>query len=331
MATSRESWLASIPEEADNSIKVSRAEFWKLVQHEDEDYTDPDFAGEIDWPSTKVEQPVPARLGPGLDCHYSIESTPIRFQQSKLNLGHNSSGHSNERIFAETSPKDHLKQRRSRAIRLEDEEEDDPTDEDVLQFHRHFEDNETNQYDPEGKSASPQPGQCETDRSESPFGSCYNRPLTGNEFYDRRPPPGFNLLHSVQQSIAAYNKSFGISQSTARTASPLKRGPTLSSFASLPSVDSSPSKSAPTHRPAANHQGQTTTSKSASRTTGTDERTQRNSEHARAGIAYSKGRVASQIRTGDAKDVSTRKTLNTNGIESHRQFKPTVKKPRRRR
>ena len=155
MATSRESRLASIAEEADNTIKVSRAEFWKLMQHEDEDYMDPDFAGMIDWPSTKVEHPVPARLGPNLDCHYQIEGTPIRFQQSKLNLGHNSSGHSDERIFAETSPKDHLKERRSRAIRLEDENEDDPTDEDVPQFHRHFEGDETDQHDPEGKVRHP--------------------------------------------------------------------------------------------------------------------------------------------------------------------------------
>lgn len=339
MATFRQSRLASIPEEVDNTIKVSRAELWQLMQHEEEGYVDPEFAGMTDWPSTKGEQPVPARLRPGLDCRYPIEGTLIRFQPSKLNLGHNSGWHSHEQIFAETSSKDHLKQCRTSGIRLEEEDEDDPTDEDVPQLHQRFEGNETDQYDPERKSASPQPvslnfeqssGHYQIDRSKSPFSRCYDIPLTGNEFYDRRPPPGFNLLHSVQQSVATYNKSFGMSQSTTRTASPLKPGPRSSSSASRPSVDVSPSKSAPTHGPATNHQGQTPTLKSASRTSRTDERTRRNSEHARAGIAYLKGKVADQIRTSDAKDVSTRKTPITNGIGSHRQFRPTAKKPRRR-
>jgi hypothetical protein len=317
MARFKNQCLASIPEESGSETKLTRAEFRQLMLRVDDEYIDPDFAATI----VELEE---SRNGtPDLFNHSSFGGASVRPHRTNLDHAQGAFEATGERVVTRDSVREYFEHTEVGAQLVEDEE--DPSDEDIPQFHHHFEPLLPNYHDLAAKnldsalSISP-----ESEQSDFQERLDRNRPLTGNEFLYRRPPPGFNLLHSVQASVDAYNKILAESQSQSRPANSVKRTPSVSSSppTTSPSVTPRARETAPRSPPAVGYGGRNATAGSVLRTPPVE----RDAERAVSGRETG----ASRNDSSKAEDRSTRRTPGINGVQSHRQFKPTARKARRR-
>jgi hypothetical protein len=353
MATSRDTRCASRANNTNTASQLTREEFHKLMQHDSEDYTHPEFAGMSVWSSSNVWPPrrvkpcVATKPVPSPVVHSHIKINSLRPQQSEEKTPLNSPGPTSKQASSHVSSDRRLKQPRATAVLVQGD--GCPSEEYPTPFYKFLDGYKIDQSVPARRSASPEPispkhGQSDIrtgpKHAESLFLSCNSRPLTGNGFYDRRPPPGFSLLNSVQQSVAAYNETLGMPNPGTVVASTGTAGSRSSATpsATLKTPNSTPLKSASRHRPAANYHGYNVPPASASQSGAVGRGKGRKPEHSPADLENRNGGVASQSGSGpalqphenQANSASIRKPPKTNGRGSHRQFTPTKRRMARR-
>ena len=349
MATSRDTRYASRSNETNTASQLTREEFHELMQHDSEDYTHPEFAGMSDWPSSNVWPPrrvkpcMATKPVPSAVVHSHIKINSLKPQQSEGNTPLTSPGLTSEQASSHVSSDSHLKQPRATAVLVQ--ADGCPSEEHPTPFYKFLDGYEIGHNAPSRRSVSPvpvSPKHVQSNSQQGPepaellFVSHHARPLTGNEFYDRRPPPGLSLLNSVQQSVAAYSEVLGIPNPGVAIA----KGSRFSTIpsAALQTASSTPSKSASRNGPASNYRGCNEPPASASQRAAIGKGKRWKPEHSPATLENRDGSIANRLDGGPApkphenqvKSASMRKSPKTNGRGSHRQFTPTKRRMARR-
>ena len=351
MVAPRLSRLANRSDETNISHHLTREEFHKLMKH-DEDYTDPDFAGMSDWPSNNVgpwgrfKPPTVAKpvLAAVALPHIRIDSLSSQYFEEDPPSA--SLGRTSNQAFSQTSLQNCPQQPTTTGQMYN---KDFPSDKQNPQFDKLFDGHKIDHSVQAKESALPKPvspkhvqsdSQHGPEPNQSPFFSYHSRPLTGNEFYDRRPPPGFSLLDSVQKSAAEYSEVLRIADLGKAVASTLKTDSRSSAVISVTFNTPGPNlpSSASHHDTSANYHGGNNPPVSASHSARVGGGKERKPEHSPATFENRRGSMANRSDGGPASksyenqvgSVSIRESPKSTGGGRPRQFKPTTKKKARR-